>query len=87
MLPGLRSLWSALPIESSRRRRILIPESLEKKFRAPGENRNHYPPSTSSEALNSELLEALWRAGLKFNYNYTSHRGPYADQKGAQEQC
>ena len=40
---------------------------LRKKFRAPGENRNHYPPSTSSEALNTELLEALWRAGLKFN--------------------
>ena len=43
--------------------------------------KNHYPPSTSSEALNTELLEALWRAGLKFNYNYTSHRGLYTDQK------
>ena len=31
----------------------------------------------SLDALTTELLEALWRAGSKFNYGYTSHRGLY----------
>ena len=46
-------------------RRILTPESSEK-FRAPGG-----PPSSRSDDLTTELLEALWRAGSKFN-NYIS---------------
>ena len=41
---------------------------------------------TTLGVLATELLEALWRAGLKFDYNHTSHRGMYADQKGAQGQ-
>ena len=53
-------------------RRFLTLESSEK-FRAPGENQTHDPPSSSSDALATELLDALWRAGSKFNYNYTSH--------------
>ena len=36
---------------------------LSKKFRAPGENRTHDPPSSSSDALTTDLLEALWRTG------------------------
>ena len=55
---------------------FLTPESSEK-FRAPGENRTHDPPSSSADALTTELLEALWRAGSKFKYNYTSHRELY----------
>ena len=53
-------------------RRFLTLESSEK-FRAAGENQTHDPPSSSSDALATELLDALWRAGSKFNYNYTSH--------------
>ena len=53
-------------------RRFLTVESSEK-FRAPGENQTHDPLSSSSDALATELLDALWRAGSKFNYNYTSH--------------
>ena len=53
-------------------RRFLTLESSEK-FRAPGENQTHDPLSSSSDALATELLDALWRAGSKFNYNYTSH--------------
>ena len=48
---------------------------LRKKFRAPRENRTHAPTSSSSDALTTELVEALWRAGSEFNCNYTSHRG------------
>ena len=33
--------------------------------------------SSNLDALTTELLEALWWAGSKFNYNYTSHRGLY----------
>ena len=46
-----------------------------KHFGAPGENRTRYPPCSSSDAPTTELLKALSRAGSKFNYNYTSHRG------------
>ena len=47
------------------RRRILTPESS-----APlSENRTHGPPRSSSDALTTELLEALWRAGSKFSYS------------------
>ena len=53
-------------------RRFLTLESSEK-FRAPGENQTHDPLSSSSDTLATELLDALWRAGWKFNYNYTSH--------------
>ena len=47
--------------------------------RAPGENRIHDHPSSSSDAPTNELLEALWRAGSKFtsNYNYNSHSNIY----------
>ena len=31
-------------------------------LRAPGENRTQDPPSSSSDSLTPELLEALWRA-------------------------
>ena len=48
-----------------------------KKIQAPGENRTHDPSSFSSDAPTTELLEALWRAGSEFNYNYTSQRGLY----------
>ena len=47
---------------------------VRKKIRAPGENRTYDRPSSCSDALTTQLLEALWRAGSKFNYNYTSHR-------------
>ena len=47
------------------------------KIQAPGKNRTHDPSSFSSDAPTTELLEALWRAGSEFNYNYTSQRGPY----------
>ena len=53
-------------------RRFLTLESSEK-FRAPGENQTHDPLSFSSDTLATELLDALWRAGSKFNHNYTSH--------------
>ena len=33
--------------------------------------------SSNLDALTTELLEALWWAGSKFNYNYTTHRGLY----------
>ena len=33
----------------------------------------HNPPSSTAEALTTELLEALWRAESKFKCNYTSH--------------
>ena len=33
--------------------------------------------SSNLDALTTELLEALWWAGSKFNYNYTSHWGLY----------
>ena len=39
---------------------------LKKKFRAQGENQTHDPPSYSSDALTTELLEVLRRAGSKF---------------------
>ena len=48
-----------------------------KKIQAPGENRIHDPSSFSSDAPTTELLEALWRAGSEFNYDYTSQRGLY----------
>ena len=41
---------------------------LTKKFRALGENRTHDPPSSNSDALTTELLQALWRVGWKLNY-------------------
>ena len=46
-------------------------QKAQKKFRAPGENQTHDPPSSSSDGLTTELLEALWRAGSKLCYNYT----------------
>ena len=54
-------------------------ESPEARKRAPGENRIHDHPSSSSDTPTNELLEALWRAGSKFtsNYNYTSHSNRY----------
>ena len=54
-------------------------EKSKARKRAPGENRIHDHPSSSSDALTNELLEALWRAGLKFtsNYNYTRHSTRY----------
>ena len=41
---------------------------LTKKFRALGENRTYDPPSSESNALTTELLQALWRVGWKLNY-------------------
>ena len=41
---------------------------LTKKFRALGENRTYDPPSSKSNALTTELREALWRVGSKLNY-------------------
>ena len=72
-LPSISRFRQILPFG---RRRILIPESSEK-FRAPGENQTHDPQSSSSDARTTELLEALWREGSKFHYNYTSHRRLY----------
>ena len=34
--------------------------------KAGNENQTHAPPSSSLDALSTELLEALWRAGSKF---------------------
>ena len=34
---------------------------------SPGENQTHDPPSVSSDALTTEPLEVLRRAGSKFN--------------------
>lgn len=45
------------------------PESSEK-LRAPGENQIHDPPSSSSDALATEPLEALCPPGSKFYSNY-----------------
>ena len=39
----------------------------QKKVRASGENQTHDPPSVSSDALTTEPLEVLRRAGSKFN--------------------
>ena len=52
-------------------------QKAQKKIQAPGENRTHDPSSFSSDALTTELLEALWLAGSEFNYSYTSQRGVY----------
>ena len=54
-------------------------ENSKARKRAPGENRIHDHPSSSSDAPTNELLEALWRAGSKFtsNYNYNSHSNRY----------
>ena len=38
---------------------------------------NDDPSSFSSDALTTELLEALWLAGSEFIYSYTSQRGMY----------
>ena len=43
---------------------------LRKKFLALGENRTHDPPCSSSDALTTEPLEALWQAGLKCTERY-----------------
>ena len=45
-------------------------QEAQKKFRTPGENWTHDPLSSSSDSLTTKLLEALWRAGSKFNHNY-----------------
>ena len=45
------------------------PESSEE-LRSPGENQIHDPPSSSSDALATEPLEALCPPGSKFNFNY-----------------
>ena len=45
----------------------------QKKFPALGENQTHDPVRSSSDALTTELLEAVWKAGSKFNKNYTNH--------------
>ena len=49
----------------------------------------HDHPSSISEALTTELLEAPWRAGSKLNHNYTSrwsfdncNKDPKGDQSG-----
>ena len=55
----------------------LLWQNAQRKFRAPGENRTHDSRSSRQSALATELLEALWRVGSKFNHNYTSHRGLY----------
>ena len=47
-------------------------QKAKKSFRAPGENRTHDPPSSSSDALTTELLEALWRAGQGRNLIMTT---------------
>ena len=49
-------------------------QKAQKNVRAPVENRTPDPPSSRSDALMTELLEALWRAGsshliYKSNYN------------------
>ena len=54
-----------------------LDQKAQNKFQAPGEGRTHDTPSSSSDALTTKLLVALWRAGLKFNHNYTSHGGMY----------
>lgn len=41
-------------------------QEAQKKFLAQ-ENRTHDSPSSSSDALSTELLEVLWRAGSEFN--------------------
>ena len=38
-------------------------------IQAPGENRTHHPASSSSGALTTKLMEALWRAGSEFSCN------------------
>ena len=43
-------------------------QKTHKKFRDVGENRTHDPPSSNSDALTTELREALWRVGSKLNY-------------------
>ena len=52
----------------------------------------HDHPSSISEALTTELLEAPWRAGSKLNHNYTSrwsfdncNKDPKGDQSGRGE--
>ena len=50
-------------------------QKAQKKFWAAGDNQTDNPLSSSLDAPTTELLEALWWAGSKFNYNYTSHRG------------
>ena len=49
----------------------------QKKFRASGENQTHDPPSVSSDVLTAEPLEALWRAGSKFNVIYVAFNNYY----------
>ena len=38
----------------------LLYQKAQKKFRAPGENQTLDPPSSSSGALTTKLIEALW---------------------------
>ena len=52
-------------------------QNVQRKFRAPGENQTHDSRSSRQSALTTELLEAPWRVGPKFNHNYNSHRGLY----------
>ena len=54
---------------------------------APGEIRTHDPPSSSSDALTTEPLESLWRAGSEFTYNYTSHIFNYVYQSVSKAGC
>ena len=42
-------------------------KKFRKKIRAPCENEIHDPLSSSLDALTTEQLEALWRAGSKLN--------------------
>ena len=54
---------------------------------APGEIRTHDPPSSSSDALTTEPLESLWRAGSEFTYNYTSHIYNFVYQSVSKAGC
>ena len=49
----------------------------QKKFRAPGESQTHDPPGVSSDALTAKPLEALWRAGSKFNVTHVAFNNKY----------
>ena len=46
------------------------------KFQSLGDNRTDSPPSSSTDTLTTDLLEAPWREWWKINYYYTSHTGP-----------
>ena len=51
------------------------------KFRAPGENQTHARPSVSSDALTTEPLEVLRRAGSKFNVIHVAFNNQYYEKR------